>query len=81
MKIRLLFFAILREITGTDQQELEVPQGTSATDLWELLRSRYPRLSGYSHPPMVAVNESFASPESILSEGDVVAFIPPVSGG
>ena len=81
MKIRLLFFAILREITGTDQQELEVPHGTSATQLWELLRSRYPRLSAYSHPPMVAVNESFASPESALADGDVVAFIPPVSGG
>lgn len=81
MKIRLLFFAILRDITGTDQQELEVPEGTTAKQLWDLLRSRHPRLVAYAHPPMVAVNENFTSPESSLAEGDVVAFIPPVSGG
>jgi molybdopterin synthase catalytic subunit len=81
MKVRLLFFAVLRDIAGSDEQELAVAEGTTAREVWESLRRTYARLSAYTQPPMIAINESYAAPEAVLRDGDELAFIPPVAGG
>lgn len=81
MKVRLLFFAVLRDIAGTDTQELTLSEGTRARDVWQTLRETYARLADYAQPPMIAINETYASPDAILREGDELAFIPPVAGG
>jgi molybdopterin converting factor subunit 1 len=81
MKVRLLYFAVLRDITGSSGTDLDVPEGTRAADVWQRLRNEYARLADYTQPPMTAINESYASPESILRDGDELAFIPPVAGG
>ena len=81
MKVRLLFFAVLRDIAGTDQRELALSEGTTAQDVWQSLRSQYAKLTDYTQPPMIAVNESYAAPETVLRDGDELAFIPPVAGG
>ncbi|HEX8408542.1 MAG TPA: molybdopterin converting factor subunit 1 [Thermoanaerobaculia bacterium] len=81
MKVRLLFFAVLRDIAGTDERELAVADGTTARDVWQSLRAEYAKLTDYSQPPMIAINESYAAPETILRDGDELAFIPPVAGG
>ena len=79
--VRLLFFAVLREIAGTDARDLALPAGETARKVWESLRSTYPRLADYTTPPMVAINESYADPDTPLHDGDELAFIPPVAGG
>lgn len=81
MKVRLLLFAVLRDITGSDERELTLPNGATPRSVWESLRTEYAPLSGYAQPPMVAVNESYADPDVALREGDELAFIPPVAGG
>jgi molybdopterin synthase catalytic subunit len=81
MKVRLLFFAVLRDIAGTGETELELAEGTTAQDVWESLRAAHPQLAGYAQPPMTAVNEEYASAQTVLREGDELAFIPPVAGG
>lgn len=81
MTVRLLFFAVLRDIAGTDQRELALAEGTTAQDVWQLLRREYAKLSDYTHAPMIAVNESYAEPGTVLRDGDELAFIPPVAGG
>lgn len=81
MKVRLLFFAVLRDIAGVDARELVLADGTTARDVWQSLRNELPRLADYVQPPMIAVNETYAEPETILREGDELAFIPPVAGG
>ncbi|HEV7237665.1 MAG TPA: molybdopterin converting factor subunit 1 [Thermoanaerobaculia bacterium] len=81
MKVRLLFFAVLRDIAGTDVRELAVDEGTTARDVWQSLRNEFAKLTDYTQPPMIAVNESYAEPETILRDGDELAFIPPVAGG
>jgi molybdopterin converting factor subunit 1 len=81
MKVRLLFFAVLRDIAGTDESELTLAEGTTAADVWNTLRRTYAKLADYVQPPLVAVNESYASPETALRDGDELAFIPPVAGG
>jgi molybdopterin converting factor subunit 1 len=81
MKIRLLYFAVLRDISGTAEEELELASGTRAVDVWSSLRSRFPKLAAYATVPMTAINEEYASPDTPLHEGDELAFIPPISGG
>lgn len=81
MKIRLLFFAVLRDIAGHGEEVLELADGTRAGDVWQLLRDRHAPLRDYTQPPMIAVNESYVRPEEPLQDGDELAFIPPVAGG
>lgn len=81
MKVRILFFAVLRDIAGTDHHELALAEGTTAGDVWQSLRSTYAKLADYTQPPMIAINESYATATDILRDGDELAFIPPVAGG
>jgi len=81
MKIRLLFFAVLRDITGRGEDVLEFPDGTRARDVWQRLREEHAALRDYIQPPMIAVNESYVGAEELLRDGDELAFIPPVAGG
>jgi molybdopterin converting factor subunit 1 len=81
MRVRLLFFAVLREITGQTESDIELPEGTRPREVWQNLRASYAKLADYEQPPMTAVNESYASPDSVLHDGDELAFIPPVAGG
>ena len=81
MKIRLLYFAVLRDITGRSESDLEIADGSRPREVWQQLRAQYAKLAAYDQPPMTAINESYASPDAVLHEGDELAFIPPVAGG
>lgn len=81
MRVRLLNFAVLRDIVGKGELELSLGEGARAGEVWQTLRRDYPALAGYEQPPLVAVNESYATPDTVLREGDELAFIPPVAGG
>ena len=79
MKVRLLCFAVLRDVVGTGERELG--EGTTAGDVWQSLRHSYTKLAAYTQPPLVAINESYAAADAVLEDGDELAFIPPVAGG
>jgi len=81
MKIRLLFFAVLRDIAGRSEDIVELPDGARAGDVWQRLRDQHPALRDYIQPPMIAVNETYVSADELLRDGDELAFIPPVAGG
>jgi molybdopterin converting factor subunit 1 len=81
MTVRLLFFAVLRDIAGVDERVLSLSEGTTAREVWQSLRGEFSKLADYTQPPMTAVNESYAEPDVVLRDGDELAFIPPVAGG
>lgn len=81
MKVRLLYFAVLRDITGSGEEQIDIPEGTRASDLWSSLRQKHRRLAAYERQPMTAINQSYAAADQLLHDGDEVAFIPPVAGG
>lgn len=81
MRVRLLYFAVLRDIAGASTAEIELPSGARAADVWERLRAQHHELAGYRQPPMVAVNEEYVAADQMLRDGDELAFIPPVAGG
>ena len=80
MKVRVLFFASLRERTGLRERTLEIPDGSSVDTLMSTLHREYPVLAKCGRVS-IAVNEDYAKPDEILEDGDEVALIPPVSGG
>lgn len=81
MQIKALFFASYRDIAGTDELEVRLPVGASVADLVLHLRGRGAAWQALPDAPAVAVNLTYAPLATALSEGDEVAFIPPVSGG
>jgi molybdopterin converting factor subunit 1 len=81
MQIKALFFASYRDIAGTDELDVELPDGASVADLVGSLRSRGSAWSTLPAEPAVAVNLTYSKLAVPLSHGDEVAFIPPVSGG
>ena len=80
MRVRLLYFAVLRDIAGKRDDLLDLPDGTRAADVWQRLRDNHRELRDYNQP-MTAINESYADADEVLRDGDELAFIPPVAGG
>ncbi|MDQ0162993.1 molybdopterin converting factor subunit 1 [Bacillus alveayuensis] len=76
--IRILLFAHLKEQLNAEEITLPFPELT-VHQLRQELKDRY-GLSSVSSL-MIAVNEEFATDDEMIREGDVVALIPPVSGG
>ena len=81
MKVRVRLFAALRELTGKDEVELELPPGTTVSALWDQLVEDDGRLKQFSRSISFAVNHDFVPRETRLEAEDEVAFLPPVSGG
>jgi molybdopterin converting factor subunit 1 len=79
--VEVLLFARLREQAGGDRFEIEVPEGATVADVYERLRELKPRLEPNRNLIRVALNEAFAAWDDTVARRDVVAFIPPVSGG
>lgn len=81
MKIRVRVFASLREILGNDDVEIDLPAGTTVSDLWNHLVAREDRLAPFTDSVSFAINHDFVGEDQELSPDDEVAFLPPVSGG
>tara|TARA_R110002072_G_scaffold228234_3_gene385050 strand:+ start:26630 stop:27358 length:729 start_codon:yes stop_codon:yes gene_type:complete len=77
--VTLRCFASVRETLGTEVMQVEVPAGTSIDGLRKKLGQQHPALLRL--PVAYAVNRDYARAESVLKDGDEVAFIPPISGG
>ncbi len=81
MKVRVLFFATLRDRAGAREERLELPDGTTLDDLRAALTKRKPEIQGALASAVASVNREFSQSGAILRDGDEVAFFPPVSGG
>jgi molybdopterin converting factor subunit 1 len=81
MTVRTLFFAIYRDLAGTSELSVVLPDSARVADLVESLRGRGGSWTRLPASPAVAVNMEYASLSHVLSDGDEVALIPPVGGG
>jgi len=81
LKVDVRYFAAAREAAGRDVESLALEDGATVASLRALLLVRHARLRALGEGLRVAVDEHFATDDLALSEGDVVALIPPVSGG
>jgi molybdopterin converting factor subunit 1 len=81
VRIRVLFFGVLRDVTGLREDSIEIADGGVAATVFDEYSSRFPRLGGMSKSIVLAVNQKFCAPSEALADGDELAFLPPVSGG
>jgi molybdopterin synthase sulfur carrier subunit len=85
MKVRVLYFASLRESLGVDREEIELPaEVADAAALRAWLRERggrWAEVLAEQRAVRVAINQAMAGPGTRLEQGAEVAFFPPVTGG
>ena len=82
MTVTVLYFASARDLSGTSQEKLELPAGVGTLrQLVAHLTALHPALAGAIERMRVARNEEFAELDERPLDGDVIALIPPVSGG
>jgi molybdopterin synthase sulfur carrier subunit len=79
MRVRVLYFASLRDVAGRNEETLDVAMMPLA-QLYDDARTRY----GFTLPRerlRVAIDGAFSNWDAELHDGAEIAFIPPVSGG
>jgi molybdopterin converting factor subunit 1 len=81
MRIKILFFATLRDYVGSKEVELEVPADITVAGLIESLVKVYPKMILAQDSIMTAINYEYAADEQIIPQNAEVALFPPVSGG
>ncbi|MCF6347580.1 MAG: molybdopterin converting factor subunit 1 [Flavobacteriaceae bacterium] len=80
MNITVLLFGILKDIIEENSLKLQIENDTTIDDLKEHLLKEYDKLNSFSNFS-VAVNEEYVDLNYILKNNDIVALVPPVSGG
>ncbi len=81
MQCSILLFAQLAETVGANHLTLEVSDGSTVSDALDTLSARHPGIAELRPILAVAVNERYSTQTTVLTDGDTIALIPPVSGG
>src|SRR5690348_7637407 len=81
MRVRVLFFGMLKDYVGRSGEECEFPDGADLAAIFDSYAHRYPRLGEMAKSIVIARNREFARLSTRVENGDEVAFLPPVSGG
>ena len=76
MEVRLRLFAGLRQVAGFKEKVVTLPENAVVADLLDQLPTSIVGRTFY-----IAINEEYARRDSPLKNGDLVALLPPVSGG
>ena len=81
MRVTVKLFAILRERANTSELQLDLADRATVADAREAIVQRLPQIAPLLNRVAFAVNRSYVTSETALSDGDELALIPPVSGG
>ena len=81
MKVTVLLFGQARELAGTQSLDLEIENPLSVAEVFARIVADLPKLAGMEPSLLFAVNEEYASRDQLVRDGDVLAVLPPVSGG
>ena len=80
MRITVLYFASLADKAQQGQQQLDLADNLSLSELYAQLKQQHGFELDISKV-RVAINDEFASWDDAINDGDTIAFIPPVAGG
>ncbi len=79
MRVRVLYYAMLRDVLGRSEEMLEVEPGSRVRDVLRQVRGA--REERVWSVVVAAVNDTWAGMDAVVGEGDEVSLMPPVSGG
>jgi len=81
MRIRVLFFGVLKDLVGTAGESLELQDGATVADVLTHYEAQVPRIRDLLPTVALSVNQHYSGPGALLGDNDEVALLPPVSGG
>jgi molybdopterin converting factor subunit 1 len=81
LRIRVLFFGLLKDICGRADELLELPEGATTGSVFDHYANAFPRLREMAASIVLARNHEFSNAAQPIFDGDEVALLPPVSGG
>ena len=81
MKVRVQFFSRLRDLAKRSALDLEVPEGTTAADLLELLYQKTPAFREWHKSILIAAGVEFVGRDYVVKPNDEISIMPPVQGG
>ena len=81
MTLRVQFFSHLRDVTGTSESEVHIPEGASVADLLTVLCGQHPRLRDWDSSILIGAGVEFVDRDYLLKADDEIAIMPPVQGG
>jgi molybdopterin synthase catalytic subunit len=81
MRVVVRLFGAVREAVGEKELSVAVPEGARVADLRARLAADHEVFEAFGERLAVSVNYDVVPPETVLHEGDEVAFLPPVAGG
>lgn len=82
MKVRVLAFARVRELLGGGSHELQVEDGATVADVWDVLADRYTAMAPLAASTRIARNGRVVSDAAErVEDGDELSLLPPVGGG
>ena len=80
-RVKLLFFATIRDRAGTRSMELDIPSDLTVHGLKEKISQEYPNLKESMSSVLITINREYAFDEALIPENAELAMFPPVSGG
>lgn len=81
MRVKVLFFGMLKDIAGRPEDQLQVAGGARLEDVFNHYAERFPRMREMAGSIVLARNQEFSPASAAVADGDEIAFLPPVSGG
>ena len=81
VSIRVLFFGAARDVVAANQLDLSLDAPATVSSAFQNLIARFSQLERFGRSLLFAVNQEYATPDTLLKENDELAVFPPVSGG
>ena len=81
MKVRVQFYAQLRELSGVDELELTIQEGATVRDLLERVYAQQPALRAHDKSILFGAGLEFVDRNYKLNPDEEIAIMPPVQGG
>jgi molybdopterin converting factor subunit 1 len=81
MKVSVMYFAGMREHTGKNQEDFDLPNPCGSNDVLQQVQAHYPHLADLCKRSRVAIGHDFVREPVAIDSDSEIAVIPPVSGG
>jgi molybdopterin synthase sulfur carrier subunit len=81
MKVRVQFYAQLREVVGMHELDVDLAEGATVRDLLEQVYAQQPALCAHDKSILIGAGLEFVDRNYKLKPGEEIAIMPPVQGG
>jgi molybdopterin converting factor small subunit len=81
MKVRVQFFAQLRDLAGTPELDVDLAEGSTIADLLEEIYELKPQLQARDPTTLIGAGVDFVGRDYQIQPNDRIAIMPPVQGG